>query len=53
MLDLSPEKRADAGGMVNHPFIADAPGMEEVKLDVPAGSRGEGIEGWAMEVKKR
>ncbi|KAI9887659.1 MAG: serine/threonine protein kinase, CMGC group [Watsoniomyces obsoletus] len=53
MLDLSPEKRADAGGMVNHPFIADAPGMEEVRLDVPSGSRGEGIEGWAMEVKKR
>ena len=54
LLELSPEKRADAGGMVNHPFIADAPGMEHVRLDhVSLGSRGEGIEGWATEVKKR
>ncbi len=53
MLELSPDRRADAGGMVAHPFVADAPGMEDVKLDVPLGSRGEGIEGWAAEVKKR
>lgn len=53
MLELSPEKRADAGGMVAHAFMADTPGMEDVRLDVPVGSRGEGIEGWASEVKKR
>lgn len=53
MLELNPEKRADAGGMVAHPFMEDTPGMEGVKLDVPVGSRGEGIEGWAMEIKKR
>ena len=53
MLELTPEKRADAGGMVGHAFIEDTPGMEGVKLDVPVGSRGEGIDGWATEVKKR
>ncbi|KAK8023529.1 hypothetical protein PG993_011595 [Apiospora rasikravindrae] len=53
MLELLPEKRANAGGMANHPWLNDTPGMEEVKLNslVP-GSRGEGIEGWATEVKK-
>lgn len=53
MLELSPDKRADAGGMAAHAFVVDAPGMEEVKLDIPFGSRGEGIEGWATEIKKR
>lgn len=53
MLELNPEKRADAGGMVGHPFMEDTRGMEGVKLDIPVGSRGEGIEGWAGEVKKR
>lgn len=54
MLELLPEKRANAGGMANHPWLDDTPGMENVKLEglVP-GSRGEGIEGWATEVKKR
>ncbi|KAK9775514.1 putative Protein kinase domain-containing protein [Seiridium cardinale] len=54
MLELLPEKRANAGGMANHPWLDDTPGMEDVKLEglVP-GSRGEGIEGWATEVKKR
>ncbi|KAH6657402.1 protein kinase dsk1 [Truncatella angustata] len=54
MLELLPEKRANAGGMANHPWLDDTPGMENVKLEglVP-GVRGEGIEGWAMEVKKR
>ncbi|KAI0886397.1 kinase-like domain-containing protein [Annulohypoxylon maeteangense] len=54
MLELLPEKRANAGGMSNHPWLDDTPGMEDIKLEglVP-GSRGDGIEGWANEVKKR
>ncbi|KAI0400895.1 kinase-like domain-containing protein [Xylaria palmicola] len=54
MLELLPEKRANAGGMANHPWLDNTPGMENVKLEglVP-GTRGEGIEGWAMEIKKR
>ncbi|KAK5626659.1 hypothetical protein RRF57_002374 [Xylaria bambusicola] len=54
MLELLPEKRANAGGMANHPWLDNTPGMENVKLDnlVP-GSRGEGIDGWATEIKKR
>jgi serine/threonine-protein kinase SRPK3 len=53
MLDLIPNERANAGGMSNHSFVADAKGMENIKLDVPLGSKGEGIEGWATEVKKQ
>lgn len=54
MLELLPERRANAGGMSNHPWLDDTPGMEGIKLEglVP-GSKGEGIEGWACEVKKR
>ncbi|KAI0192767.1 kinase-like domain-containing protein [Astrocystis sublimbata] len=54
MLELLPEKRANAGGMANHPWLDNTPGMEGVKLEglVP-GTKGEGIEGWATEVKKR
>ena len=53
MLELLPEKRANAGGMSNHEFMQGTLGMDDVKLDIPLGSRGEGIEGWATEVKKR
>ncbi|KAI2470693.1 kinase-like domain-containing protein [Annulohypoxylon bovei var. microspora] len=54
MLELLPEKRANAGGMANHPWLDDTPGMEDIKLEgVVPGSRGDGIEGWAGEVKKR
>ena len=53
MLELLPEKRANAGGMSNHDFMKGTIGMEDAKLDIPVGSRGEGIEGWATEVKKR
>lgn len=53
MLELVPEKRANAGGMASQAFMQDAKGMDDVKLDIPVGSRGEGIEGWAAEVKKR
>jgi len=52
MLELNPEKRANAGGMSGHAFLTDAKGMEGEKLDIPVGSRG-GIEGWSCEVKKR
>ncbi|KAI0850662.1 kinase-like domain-containing protein [Daldinia vernicosa] len=54
MLELLPEKRANAGGMSNHPWLDDTPGMEDIKIEglVPGG-KGEGIEGWACEVKKR
>lgn len=54
MLELLPEKRANAGGMANHPWLDDTPGMEGIKLEgLAPGSRGEGIEGWSSEIKKR
>ena len=53
MLDLPPEGRANAGGMSNHEFLKETKNMENVKLDIPVGSKGEGIEGWAIEIKKR
>jgi serine/threonine-protein kinase SRPK3 len=54
MLELSPEKRANAGGMAGHEWMADAPGMDGIKVEgLEVGSRGEGIEGWATEVRKR
>lgn len=53
MLDLSPEKRANAGGMAAHEWIKDTPGMDGIDLGIVPGTRGEGIEGWAAEVKKR
>lgn len=54
MLELEPVKRANAGGMANGPWMEDVPGMEQVGLPgLAVGSKGEGIEGWATEVKKR
>ena len=53
MLELLPEGRANAGGMSNHEFMHGTMGMETVKLDILVGSKGDGIEGWASEVKKR
>ncbi|RFU28577.1 hypothetical protein B7463_g7756, partial [Scytalidium lignicola] len=54
MLELTPEKRANAGGMAGADWLADTLGMEGVKIEgLTPGSRGEGIEGWATEVKKR
>lgn len=53
MLELEPGRRANAGGMSSSPFMEATKGMEKVKMDIPVGSRGEGIEGWATEVKKR
>lgn len=53
MLELLPERRANAGGMSSHPYLDGTKGMEQVRLNIPVGSRGEGIEGWAHEVKKK
>ncbi|EEP77965.1 protein kinase dsk1 [Uncinocarpus reesii 1704] len=53
MLELIPERRANAGGMANHPYLKGTKGMDHIHLSVPVGSRGEGISGWASEVKKR
>jgi serine/threonine-protein kinase SRPK3 len=52
MLELNPERRANAGGMAGHDFLKSATGMEDKNVDVPVGTRG-GIEGWASEVKNR
>jgi len=52
MLQLIPERRANAGGMSGHSWLADAQGMEDVRLNIPVGSLGDDIEGWAFEVKK-
>ena len=53
MLELEPAKRANAGGMSGSPFLEGTRGMEGIGVAVPVGSRGEGIEGWANEVKTR
>lgn len=52
MLELMPADRANAGGMAGHDFLKDTKGMENVDLGIPVGSKGEGIEGWATEIKK-
>lgn len=54
MLELVPEKRANAGGMAGHLWLDDTPGMKGVKINgLEVGSRGDGIDGWATEVRKR
>ncbi|KAK7435988.1 hypothetical protein CaCOL14_003813 [Colletotrichum acutatum] len=54
MLELVPEKRANAGGMAGHVWLDDTPGMKGVRINgLEVGSRGEGIDGWATEVRKR
>jgi len=53
MLDLVPEKRANAGGMASHEWMQDTPGMDGIGLGITPGTRGEGIDGWASEVKRR
>ncbi|KAK9236221.1 kinase-like domain-containing protein [Lipomyces kononenkoae] len=52
MLELNPEKRADAGGMSNHEWLADAAGLQNVRVDREVGAPGTGIEGWAVEVRR-
>lgn len=51
MLSINPEKRADAGGMINHPWLADAVGLENVVLERPLCGCGDDIAGWCREVK--
>ncbi|KAA8904220.1 hypothetical protein TRICI_005595 [Trichomonascus ciferrii] len=51
MLHLNPKKRADAGGMSNHKWVADAAGFEHLKVDRPVMSIGDDIQGWAAEIK--
>ena len=48
MLEIDPCLRADAGGMVNHPWLKDALGMEDVVVeDRPiAGGSGMDLPGW-------
>ncbi|EFR05434.1 CMGC/SRPK protein kinase [Nannizzia gypsea CBS 118893] len=53
MLELIPERRANAGGMASHKYLDGTKGMDHISLNIPVGSRGEGIEGWASEVKRR
>ncbi|ROV88445.1 hypothetical protein VSDG_09245 [Cytospora chrysosperma] len=54
MLELVPEKRANAGGMAGHVWLEDTPGMKGLKIEgLEVGSRGEGIDGWASEVRRR
>jgi serine/threonine-protein kinase SRPK3 len=55
MLELTPEKRANAGGMSGAEWLEDTVGMKGIgsELNLAVGSKGEGIEGWATEVKKR
>lgn len=54
MLELVPEKRANAGGMAGHGWLEDTPGLKGVQLEgLEVGSRGEGIDGWATEIRKR
>lgn len=49
MLTLQPENRADAGGMVNHPWLSDALSLENMVLERPVGGSGEDIPGWSRE----
>lgn len=50
MLAIKPEARADAGGMINHPWLSDSLGLENVVLERPVGGSGEDIPGWAREL---
>lgn len=36
--------------MVNHPWLSDALGLENVVLERPVGGSGEDIPGWAHEL---
>lgn len=53
MLDLLPEKRANAGGMASHEWMSDTIAMEGIGMGITPGTRGEGIDGWAQEYKRR
>lgn len=54
MLELTPDKRANAGGMAGAEWLEDTAGMKGVKIEgLEVGSKGDGIDGWASEYKKR
>lgn len=51
MLNLDPRKRADAGGLVNHPWLKDTLGMGNIGLpDRKLYGSGSDIPGWYQEV---
>lgn len=53
MLDLVPDKRANAGGMAGHSWLNDTAGMEGIKVEgLNVGSKGEGIPGWSTESRR-
>lgn len=52
MLELNPKRRADAGGMSNHPWLRDAKGLENIKVNRVPGASGKDIDGWAKEARR-
>lgn len=52
MLELNPEKRADAGGMSNHEWLTDVMGLENVHVEREVGNPGVGVDGWASESRR-
>ncbi|EHN00780.1 Sky1p [Saccharomyces cerevisiae x Saccharomyces kudriavzevii VIN7] len=52
MLQLDPRKRADAGGLVNHPWLKDTLGMEGIQVhDRELYGSGCDLPGWFEEVR--
>ncbi|XBW35871.1 hypothetical protein QEN19_001443 [Hanseniaspora menglaensis] len=51
MLKTDPRERADAGGMVNHPWLKDTLGMEDVVVQdrENAGGSGYDLRGWTRQ----
>ncbi|EDO15132.1 hypothetical protein Kpol_413p7 [Vanderwaltozyma polyspora DSM 70294] len=51
MLTIDPRKRADAGGLVNHPWLNESLGMENIVVsDRKLYNSGLDIPGWSQEV---
>ncbi|GAV51704.1 hypothetical protein ZYGR_0AF01750 [Zygosaccharomyces rouxii] len=51
MLEMDPRKRADAGGLVNHPWLSDTHAMQDVNVeDRKLYGSGADIPGWYQEV---
>lgn len=54
MLELNPLKRADAGGMCNHPFLNDTIGLQNTMiLERECAAPGNDIPGWCHEIRKK
>lgn len=54
MLEMNPQKRADAGGMINHPWLAETTGMDHITVtDRKLYGSGVDIPGWHKEVNQR